>query len=127
MTSTSISQSADAIAQAGSPAFTHHAGATLERLSALAKDGELATLSSTLLAHAALHPADRRELVDSVPAKILNQYIYVNQKRSVSAVERWRERTPDWAETLKRAVDDPARFAAIAREMADAVGSAELG
>ena len=127
MSDTSVSPSADAIAQAGSPAFTHHAGATLGRLSELAKEGELEALSATLLAHAALHPADRHKLVDSVPAKVLNQYIYINRQRSVSAVERWRERTPDWAETLKRAVDDPARFAVVAREMADAVGSAELG
>ena len=127
MTDTDIKQSADAIAQAGSPAFTNHAGATLARLSELAKEGELEALSSTLLAHVALHPTDRRRLVDSVPAKVLNQYVYIHRKRSVSAVERWRERTPDWAETLKRAIDEPARFAAVARDMADAVGSAELG
>jgi hypothetical protein len=127
MTNTDIEQSARAIGQAGSPAFTHHAGATLERLSELAKQGDLEGLSTTLLAHVGLHPSDRRKLVDSVPAKVLNQYIYIYRKRSVTAVERWRERTPDWADTLKRAIDDPAIFAAAARDMADAVGSAELG
>lgn len=127
MKDTDITHSANAIARAGSQAFTHHAGATLERLSELAHGGELESVSSTLLAHVALHPSDRRKLVDSVPAKILNQYICIHRKRSVGAIERWRERTPDWADTLKRAIGNPARFAAVARGMAEAVGSAKLG
>lgn len=95
MTNIEIAQAADAIAQAGSQAFVHHAGATLEHLSELAKAGELEALSTMLLAHATLHPGDRRKLVDSVPAKIVNQYIYSNRKRSMRVVEPWLKGRPN--------------------------------
>ena len=121
-----LARSAAAIAQAGSPAFTLHAGPTLELMSEQAKAGELEAMSQTLLAHIEIHPGDRRSLIDRVPAKILNQYIYILRQRSVGAVERWRERTPDWAETLKRAVTNPQRFAMVAKAMADAAGRSEL-
>lgn len=121
-----IISGATAIAQPGSPAYTNHAGATLTHLSDLALRGELVGFADTLLAHVALHPSDRRRLVAAVPAKILNQYIYRNRGRSVGAVERWRERTPDWAVTLERAVTKPARFAAVAGTMADDVGRVEV-
>ncbi len=126
MTNDDILNGATAIAQAGSPAYTSHAGATLTQLSSLALRGELVGFADTLLAHVALHPSDRQRLLSAVSAKILNQYIYRNRGRSVGAVERWRERTPDWAETLERAVTEPGRFAAVASTMADDVGRAEL-
>lgn len=127
MTNNDIIEGATAIAQAGSPAYNSHAGATLTHLSDLALRGELQALSDTLLAHIQVHPADHDRLIQAVPAKILNQYIYRCRARSVAAVERWRERTPDWAVTLERAVTNPERFAAVATAMADEVGRAELG
>lgn len=125
MTEDDIAAGAAAMLQAGSPAFTTHAGATLERISRLARDGDLAGVGSTMLAHAMLHPSDRAGLLKALPAKVLNQYIHLHRGRSAHAIERWRERTPDWAETLQRAAADPERLAAVAAAMADEVGQDE--
>lgn len=127
MSNDDIIEGASAIAQAGSPAYNSHAGATLTHLSDLALRGELETFSDTLLAHILIHPADRNRLIQAVPAKVLNQYIYRCRERSVAAVEQWRERTPDWATTLERVVTNPERFASVATAMADDVGRVELG
>lgn len=122
MTNNEIVQAAAAIAQAGSPDYTHHAGATLTLMSEQTRAGELEAMCTTLLAHTDMHPGDHHKLVESLPAKVLNQYIYINRGHSACKVERWREQTPDWSGTLKRAADDPSRFAAIARAMADEIG-----
>lgn len=127
MNNDDIQSAAAAIAQAGSPEFTSHAGATLQLMSDLARRGELEAVSETLLAHVAAHPGDCRRLVSAIPAKILNQYIYRYNQGSAAAVERWRARTPDWAAALERAVTNPPRFAAVAAAMADEVRRAELG
>ena len=119
-------KAATAIAQAGSPAYSNHAGATLTFLSDLALRGELETLSRTLIAHIGVHPPDRRKLVSAVPAIILNQYLCGCRKRAFSDIQSWRERTPDWAATLKRALGEPEHFAAVAAMMGDEIDRSAL-
>ena len=124
---TLASLAAEAIAQAGSPAHTVHAGATLRLMLDLARTGDLQAMSDTFTAHVTVHPGDRRSMADRVPAKILNQYFYLHCERSVQAVERWRAETPDWADTLRHAIGDSRRFAALAEGMARDIARAELG
>ncbi len=83
-------------------------------------------MSRTLLAHIAHHPADERHIVNLVPAKILNQYIYLNRGLSVRAVKCWLEQNPSWPERLRQAASEPKRLARTASAMADAVGREEI-
>jgi hypothetical protein len=124
VTNDEIIEAASAIAQAGSSDYAIHAGATLTKMSEQARLGQLEAMSNTLLAHVALHPADRRSVVARVPAMVFNGYL-CRQGYGTQAVERWREQTPDWADTLKRAVSDPVRFERVAYTMADEIGRAE--
>ena len=116
-----IIRGASAINQAGSPAFGSHAGATLAQLSEFAERGELEAVSATLLAHAAVHPADRTRLTRSIPAIVLNRYFCRSRGQQAGAVEVWRGRNSGWAEVLKRASANPPRFAAVAAAMADEI------
>ena len=128
MTDTEIvSRAAEAILQAGSPMHTVHAGETLQFMSDLARSGNLHAMSDTFSAHVTAHPGDRRSIADRVPAKILNQYFYLHCQRSVTAIERWRADTPDWAERLRNAVGDSGRFTRLVERMAQHIGRAELG
>ncbi|NJR80594.1 hypothetical protein [Sphingomonas corticis] len=117
-----IEISARAIAQAGSPEYTTHAGATLERLAELAGRGDLEALSTTFVAHVAVHPRDERRLVAAVPKMVLSRYLHGFAGLEFPAVERWRARTPDWAALLGSALHDPRRFAAVAAAIVVEVG-----
>jgi hypothetical protein len=121
-----VARTSAAIAESGSPKFTHHAGATLELMSDQGRVGDLNGLSLTLLAHAKAFPKDRRFLINQVPAKILNQYIYLHRQLPTKAIERWRERTPDWADRLKKAVLKPTKFVTVVTNMADEIARSEV-
>lgn len=123
MTEQDIARVARAIAQAGSRKFKGHGGATQEIMSEQAAAGQLEAMSNTLIAHTALHPGDRRSLVRAVPAIILQAYIHGHRQCTIDAVERWRERTPDWAGRLEQAITDPWQFARVATAMADAINA----
>lgn len=125
MTNDEIIEAASAIAQAGSPDYNVHAGATLTKMSEQAHLGQLEAMSNTLLAHVALHPSDQRSVVARVPAIVFNQYLCRHRGYGAQAVERWREQTSDCADTLKRAVSDPDRFARVAHTIADEIGRTE--
>lgn len=113
-----ILRAATAIAQAGSPDYNVHAGATLAEMSEQARLGQLEAMSETLLAHVAVHPADRRSLVKRVPGIVLNGYLCRNPGHGGQAIEQWWKQKPDWADSLRRAVSDPGRFARVAQAMA---------
>lgn len=118
-----IIEGASAIAKAGSPAFNSHAGATLAKISDFAERGELKAVSTTLLAHAAVHPTDRRRLVRAIPAIILNRYFCRFRGQQAGTVETWRLRNDGWAKSLERASEDPSRFASVAATMADEIAA----
>ena len=112
---------AKAIADAGSPEHSLHAGPTLEELSKLAEEGELEAMSHSFIAHVALHADDRRTLLKYLPMKIHNRYFYLHRGCAHRAIEQWRGRSADWEERLRQAIADPPRFALVARTMADEI------
>lgn len=114
-----------AIANAGSPEFDRHAGATLDEMSKLAGEGELEAMSSCYLAHGTLHPGDRQTLLKYLHLKVLHGYIYGHRKCVHRSVGQWCAQVPDWDERLRRAITDPPRFALTARVMADEIDRIE--
>jgi hypothetical protein len=113
------SRLADALRHTGSPRYVVRSGPILELMSDLAKEGDLVGVSEAYLAYIAKVPSDRRFVADRVPAKILNQYIYLHRQGSVRAVTKWIARTPGWADRIKEVLEDPERFERVARRMAD--------
>lgn len=122
-----ISKSAKAITQAGSQAFTSHAGATLEHMSELLATGDLEGTGAMLIAHAQVHPSDRERLVSKLPAKVLNHYFFSALNLPFWAICRWLDDTPDWARTLERRASDPTSFAATVKAMASKIDEMKVG
>jgi len=122
-----MSKSAKAIAQAGSQAFTSHAGATLEHMSELLATGDLQRMGAMLIAHAQVHPSDREKLISRLPAKVLNHYFFSALDLPFWAICRWLEDTPGWARTLECEASDPTSFAVTVRALASEIGEMKVG
>lgn len=118
MTKTLNDRIAEAIVDTGSPDYAVRAGALLTLLSDLAFEGDLEGLSGAYQAYTVLLPGDARRIADAVPAKILNQYLYRNQGRSMGAVHAWQAEDPEWAAAIRAALRAPIQFAAVVEEMA---------
>jgi hypothetical protein len=116
-----IKRGAVAISKAGSPEYTTHAGATQTLMSELAGEGQLEAMSTTFLAHVALHPRDRRSLVNRVPPMLSNQYFCGNCQLLGMSVKRWCEANAGWGDLLRQALTDPAHFATVAMAMANEI------
>jgi hypothetical protein len=110
---------AQALLDIGSDDYTVRSGSIRTLMSKLAKEGELAGVSQAYLAYTAIVPADGRRLAEAVPAKILNQYIYIYRQRSDLAVKQWIKRTPEWPDRIKSALPSPELFERIVSELAD--------
>lgn len=109
----------DALRHTGSDQYVVRSGPTLELMSELAKEGHLAGLAELYRAYVNKVPGDRAFVADMVPAKVLNQHVYIYRKGTMQSVIRWIEQTPDWADRIKAALGDPNRFASIVTKMAD--------
>jgi hypothetical protein len=118
MTEDEISRGAKAIAQAGSPEFIHHAGATMEEMTRQMRTGKLEAVTATFSAHCALNPDDRPALLRCIPAMILQSYLHDFRALSIDDIERWRKQTPDWCDRLERAGENSGRLTNVAEAMA---------
>jgi hypothetical protein len=114
---------AEALLYRGSPRHAVRAGAMLTLLSELAREGDLEGFSRACLTYAGLVPSDRQQLVAAVPAKVLNQYLYLHCGRAASSLEKWCERNADWAERITSALEDPVRFRAEVLRMSAEAGN----
>ena len=110
---------AEALLHIGSPDYVVRSGSILTLMSDLAKEGELGGIARAFEAYCLLVPKDRSGVSDAVPAKVLNGYIHIHRRRSTIAVEKWRERTPEWADRIKDALVDPDRFERLVKQMGD--------
>lgn len=114
MTKDDIRRGGNAIANAGSRDYSHHAGATMELIADHAKAGKLDAMSTTLTVHCAIHRQDRRALLRIIPPVIRESYLHKHRGLEMSAIDQWCERNPDWAGCLVRIVENPARFERVA-------------
>ncbi|GLK77636.1 hypothetical protein GCM10008171_28900 [Methylopila jiangsuensis] len=115
---------ADAIAQQGSKAFITPSGAVLDLLSELAEDGDIETFAKTYHLFATILPMNAAYVRRSVPAKVSSRYLARHRALSASRIMTYAAKNPEWAESLKRTVAEPALFARTVEDMADAISRA---
>lgn len=111
---------ATAISRHGSSAYTTPSGAVLELMTDLAEQDDLASFSRAFVIVARAKPANAHFISAMVPAKISN---FLIKRRGVdaSAFLKWTAANPDWADALKNAVRDPARFEQVVETMAESI------
>lgn len=115
---------ADAIARFGSDAYITPSGPVLELLSELAEEGEVETFAKAYRLFATIRPANAGFVRNSVPAKISSLYLARNRRLSASKIMAWNSAHPEWPETLKAAVEEPAMFARTVETMAADIAAA---
>jgi hypothetical protein len=115
---------ADAVSRHGSDAYTTPAGPVLELLSQLAEEGELETFAKAYRLFSTIRPANADFVRESIPAKISSLYLARNRQLNSSKILSWASRNPEWPDTLKAAVGQPAAFAITVDSMATAIAEA---
>ena len=112
---------ADAIASYGSDAFLTPSGPVLELLSELAEEGEVETFAKVYGLFASVRPASATLVRESVPAKISSRYLARHRRLNPSKIISWTTAHPEWPDTLKATVAEPAMFARTVEAMAAAI------
>ena len=112
---------ADAIASYGSDAYTTSSGPVLELLSELAEEGEVEMFAKAYGLFATVRPASARFVRESVPAKISSRYLARHRRLNPSRIISWTSVHPDWPDTLRAAVAEPAKFTRTVEAMAAAI------
>jgi hypothetical protein len=112
---------ADAIASYGSDAYTTPSGPVLELLSELAEEGEIETFAKAYGLFASIRPASARFVRESVPAKISSRYLARHRRLNPSKIISWTAAHPEWPDTLKGTVAEPAMFTRAVEAMAAAI------
>lgn len=115
-----------AVVQNGSGEHGYGPGATLTAMAEFAEEGCVQAMSHAIVAHCAVYPRDRDTLLKHLPLKVLNLYLYKYCEHSHTAIERWRNRTPNWETTLQDTVLDPARFVMVVSIISEEIRRAEL-
>lgn len=123
---TAAERIAEALLHTGSSDYVVRSGAILTLMTNFSKEGDLASISDAYLAFTGLSPGDRRAVANAVPAKILNGYLYQYRKRSGGSLLRWQRENEDWANALKSALGDRARFVAIIQTFEEQIARVEL-
>jgi hypothetical protein len=112
---------AEAIVGEGSETHIIPSAPILELLSKLAEDGQLVAVARAWRVFALIHPKSAKLVHDSVPAKILSLYLARSRGIDVGRTVGWMSTKSEWAEAVKAALNDPARFKKTVDEMADAI------
>jgi hypothetical protein len=112
---------AEAVVSKGSETRITPSGPILEMLSKLAEDGQLIAVSRAWRVFTMIHPESANLVRDSVPAKISSRYLVRNRGIDTGRMVGWMSTRSEWAEALKAALHDPARFKSTVDEMADAI------
>ena len=112
---------ADAIASYGSDAYITPSGPVLELLSELAEEGEVETFAKAYGLFAFVRPASARFVRESVPAKISSRYLARHRRLNPSKIMSWTAKHPEWPDTLKTTVAEPAMFTRTVEAMAAAI------
>jgi hypothetical protein len=108
----------------GKRSEAHITGPILEMLSKLAEDGQLIAVSRAWRVFSMIHSESANFVRESVPAKISSLYLARNRGIDVGKMVEWMSTRSEWAEEVKAALHDPARFKRTVEEMADAIEAA---
>ncbi|MGY3146763.1 hypothetical protein ACVWYQ_003762 [Bradyrhizobium sp. USDA 3397] len=111
---------AEAIASQGSAAYTTPSGPVLDLLTKLAEEDDLASFSRAFILLARAEPANAAFVAGAVPAKISN-FLIKHRGVKATALIKWTESNPDWAEKLKNALRDPDLFVRVIEGFASAI------
>jgi hypothetical protein len=114
------SRIAHAIAQHGSAAYTHTSGAVMDLMTRLADEDDLQGFSRAVVIFARAKPANAASVADRVPAKISN-FLVKHRGVGASALMKWTQANPNWADDLIHAVRDPSRFEQVVEDMARSI------
>ena len=112
---------AEAVVGKGSETHITPTGPILEMLSKLAEDGQLIAVSRAWRVFSMIHPDSANCVRESVPAKISSLYLARNRGIDAGKMVEWMSTRSEWAEEVKVALHDPARFKSTVDEMADAI------
>ncbi|SFH92422.1 hypothetical protein [Methylobacterium brachiatum] len=112
---------AGAIANQGSDAYNTPSGPVLDLLSELAEEGEVETFAKAYGLFASIRPANAMFVREAVPAKISSRYLARHRQLSPSKIMSWANAHPEWPETLKEAVAQPAMFVMTVDAVASAI------
>jgi len=112
---------AEAVVGKGSETHITPSGPILEMLSKLAEDGQLIAVSRAWRVFSMIHPESANFVRESVPAKISSLYLARNRGIDARKMVEWMSTGSQWAEEVKAALHDPARFKSTVDEIADAI------
>jgi hypothetical protein len=115
---------AEAVVGKGSETHITPSGPILEMLSKLAEDGQLISVSRAWRVFSMIHPESANFVRESVPAKISSLYLARNRGIDAGKMVEWMSTRSEWAEEVKAALHDPARFKSTVDEIADAIEAA---
>jgi hypothetical protein len=115
---------AEAVVGKGSETHITPSGPILEMLSKLAEDGQLIAVSRAWRVFSMIHPESANFVRESVPAKISSLYLARNRGIDAGKMVEWMSTRSEWAEEVKAALHDPARFKSTVDEIADAIEAA---
>ena len=116
---------ADAIASYGSDAYTIPLGPILELLSELAELGEVEIFAKVYGLFASIWPVSARLVRESVPAKISSRYLATHRRLNPSKIISWAAAHPEWPDTLKATIAEPAMFTRTVEAMAAAIAESD--
>ena len=114
---------AEAVVGKGSETHITSAGPILEMLSKLAEDGQLIAVARAWRVFSMINPESANFVRESVPAKISSLYLARNRGIDARRMVGWMSTRSEWAEAVKAALHDPARFKKTVDEMADAIAA----
>ncbi|PAY09631.1 hypothetical protein CK489_03315 [Bradyrhizobium sp. UFLA03-84] len=115
---------AEAVLGKGSEMHITPSGPILEMLSKLAGDGQLIAVSRAWRVFSMIHPESANFVRESVPAKISSLYLVRNRGINADKMVEWMSTRSEWAEEVKAALHDPARFKSTVDEMALSIEAA---
>ena len=116
MTPETEARIAKAIAEHGSAAYNTPSGTVLDLMTQLADEDDLVSFSRAFVILARAKPANAGFVADAVPAKISN-FLIRHRRIDASVLVKWTEANPGWADDLKNAVREPARFEKVVEAM----------
>lgn len=108
---------AQAIAKHGSAAYDHSSGAVLDLMTKLADKNDLRGFAKAFVILARAKPTHAAAAAGFIPGKISN-FLVRNRGIDPTAMTRWTEQHPDWADALKDAIRTPRTFESLVETMA---------
>ncbi len=92
--------------------YVSESGPILEFIRQLASEGRLSEVSASVEAYTTKVPASKAFIASSLPAIILNSYIYHNTQATYKNFENWLLSDGTWAEEIRSSAFNSGQFVA---------------